>query len=118
MQPKMITPSIILLILIIPLLWNIVTVFYLVRKARKGLLSPLRFSLVCTLGLSIVISTMLFFVIAKSYGIDSKKVGFVLFVFSIHFVIGFPVVFVLAKYMMKKAFSKWSSKIYRANERK
>jgi hypothetical protein len=101
----------IVLLLILPLLWNILTVIYLGRKARKGILSPLRFAFVSTLGLSIVISTMLYFLIASSSGIDISNIGFVLLVFSIHFFIGFPVVYFLTKYLIIKIFPKWSSQI-------
>jgi hypothetical protein len=113
----MLTPFIIALILILPLLWNILTVIYLVRKARKGILSPLRFSLVFTLGLGIVISAMLLVVTVSAYGIDIRNIGFVLLVFSIHFFIGFPVIYFLAKSLMGKFFPNWSTQIKKANER-
>ena len=74
------TLFIILLAMILPLLWNILTVFYLARKARNGMLSPLRFSLAFVLGFSITVSTILFIVIAAANGIDLRKMGFVFFV--------------------------------------
>jgi hypothetical protein len=111
------TPFIIALILILPILWNVLTVFYLFQRARKGILSPLRFSLVSNLGLSIVISTMLLLVIASVYEIDIRNIGFVILVFSIHFFIGFPVIYLLAKYLMEKFFPNWSAQIKKTNGR-
>jgi hypothetical protein len=101
----------IVLLLIIPLLWNILSVFYLYRKARKGILSPLRFAFGFALGLSIVISTMLFFLIVNTIGIDIRNIGLVLLVFLMHFFIGFPVVYFLTKYLIIKIFPNWSSQI-------
>ncbi len=101
----------IVLLLIFPLLWNILTVVYLYRKARKGILTPFRFAFVFTLGFSIVISTMVYFLIASSSGIDISNIGFVLLVFSINFFIGFPVVYFLTKYLIIKIFPNWSSQI-------
>jgi hypothetical protein len=101
----------IVLLLILPLLWNILTVIYLYRKARKGILTPLRFTFVFVLGYSIVISTMLYFLIASSHGIYISNISFVLLVFSIHFFIGFPVVYFLTKHLIIKIISNWSSQI-------
>lgn len=108
----MLTPfKISLIFLFLPLLWNVLTVFFLVRRARKGTLSPLIFSLVSTLGLGILISTMLYLVTASDHKIDRKQIEFVLLVFSIHFFIGFPVIYLLAKYLMEKFFPNWSNRI-------
>jgi hypothetical protein len=112
-MPKLL---IILLSYILALLWNILTVFYFVRKARKGMLSPLRFSLVLISGFSITMSTILFIGIAAN-GIDLRKLGFVLFVFLFNFMVGFPVVYLFSRFLMVKYFSKWSSQIREPKER-
>lgn len=102
------TLIIILLASILALIWNILTVFYLARKARNGMLSPLRFSLVFILGFSITVSTILFIGVAAN-GIDLRKIGFVLLVFMLHCLVGFPVVYFLSRFLIGKYFSKWSS---------
>jgi hypothetical protein len=105
---NMSTLLIILLASILALLWNILTVFYLAQKARNGMLSPLRFSLVFILGFSFSVSTILFIGVAAN-GIELRKIGFVLFVFMLNFLVGFPVVHFLSRFLMGKHFSKWSS---------
>lgn len=106
-------PSIlkILLALIIPLLWNVLTVIYLGYQARKGKLSPLKFTTVFILGFSATVSIILFVVITFANGIGLRETGFVVFVFLINFIIGFPVVYFLSKFFLKKFFIKWSSEI-------
>ncbi len=101
----------ILLALILPLLWNILTVFYLARKARNGTLSALRFSLSFTLGFSITVSTILFIVITADNGIDLRKIEFVFFVFLVNILFGFPTIFFLSRVLMGKYFTKWSSQL-------
>jgi|WetSurMetagenome_2_1015567.scaffolds.fasta_scaffold758408_1 hypothetical protein len=111
----MLPPYISALVLTLPLIWNILTVLYLLQRARKGILSPLRFSLMLTLGLSITVSTMLMIVLGVAYGISSRNVGFALLVFSIHIFFGFPVAYFTAKFLMRKYFSNWSSNLKNAN---
>lgn len=102
---------IVLLALILPLFWNILTVFYLARKARNGTLSPIIFSFVFILGFSLTVSTILYIVMAAANGIGLRKMGFVSLVFLLNFFVGFPVVYFFSKLLMGKYFSKWSSRI-------
>jgi len=60
---------------------------------------------------------MLFLISASDNKIDNKLIGFVFLVFSIHFFIGFPVIYLLAKYLMEKFFPNWSAQIKKANGR-
>lgn len=103
--------SIILLTLILPLLWNILTVTYLTHQARGGRLSPLKFTLAFILGFSITVSAILLIVITKANGVSLNGTGFVLFVFVLNFIIGFPTVYLLSRFLMKTKFAKWSSQI-------
>lgn len=102
---------VILIAISLPLLWNTLTAFHLARKARNGKLSPLRFSLGFILGFSITVSTILFIVITAAKGVDPRNIIFVLFVFMLNFLIGFPVVYFLSRFLMGKYFSKWSAQI-------
>jgi hypothetical protein len=103
----------ILLALIITIVWNIITVIILAQKARQGLLTPLRFSLAFVLGLSIIVSTILFIGIAIVDRIDVRETIFVLLVFVLHFLIGLPLVFFLSKLIIGKYFPKWTTQKHR-----
>lgn len=100
-----------LLVLIVPLLWNFMTVFYFIKQARKGELSPIKFSTVFSLGFSITISVIIFVALSFTKGISRNTIGFTLFVFLFNFVIGLPVVYYLSRTLLTKQFSKWSSQI-------
>ena len=96
-------------ILIIPFLWNIITMIYLAQQARKGRLSPLKFTIVFVLGFSITVSTVLITVIALANGVGLPETGFVALVFLMNLLIGFPVVYFLSKFVIEKYFPNWSS---------
>ena len=82
-----------------------------VDKARNGMLSPLRFSLAFILGFSITVSIILCIVLTAANGIDLRKIEFVIFVFVVNILIGFPIVNIFSRYFMGKFFSKWSSQL-------
>jgi cytochrome c biogenesis protein CcdA len=107
----------ILVTLILPLLWNFLTVIYLTQNARKGRLSPLKFALAFSLGLSITISTILIVTITVTNGmIRIRDIGFVVLVFFLNFLIGFTMVYYLSKYLLEKYFVKWSSQSKRLKD--
>jgi len=107
----------IIILVLIPLLWNILTVSYLSFLARKGKLSPTRFSLVLILGFSVTVSAILFIVITRANGVNLQITGRVLIVFLVNFVIGFPIVYLVTKIWLNKVFIKWSSQL-KATRRK
>lgn len=100
----------ILIALILVLFWKSLTLIYLIRKAHAGMLTPLRFTVAFTLGFSITVSAILIIIFAVD-GITLNKFGFVIFMFALNFIIGFPVVFYLSRYVMRKYFSEWGSQL-------
>lgn len=98
----------IILLVLIPLLWNVLTVIYLTLNARKKKLTPLKFTSVFVPGLSITITMVLFIAISTSKGIGALEFGFVMLVFLINLLVGFPLVYLLSRFLFKTFFVKWS----------
>jgi len=90
---------------------DVLTVIYLTWKAHNGRLTPLSFSLVLSLGFSFVVSSILLITMGAESGNDLRKTGFVILVFLVNFLVGFPVAYFLSKFLLRKSFSKWSSQI-------
>ena len=105
------TLIIIVMAIILPLFWDILTILYLSNAARNGMLTPLRFSIVFMLGFGFTISVILFIVITISNGFNLKNIGFVIFVFFLNLLIGFPATYFFSKILFWKKFTKWSSKL-------
>lgn len=99
----------ILVALIFPLVWNIITVIYIVYLARQKRLSPIKFSLGFILGFSITVSAILLVAISYANGITLQGAAFILLIFLLNSVIGFPVVYYLSRYLFKKPKFKWLS---------
>jgi hypothetical protein len=103
--------ELVLFILAFWLLGNSFRVAYLTRAARKGELSPMKFTSVAVLGYSSIISAILLFLLGRVDGVSLQELGFVSLVFALHILIGFPTGFLLSKFLMRKYFPKWSSHV-------
>lgn len=98
---------ILILSLVIPLLWNVLTVSYGLFAARQGKLTPLRFALVFALGFSLTIALTLFIVIAYYQGINRPQIGFVFLVFAINLFVAFPASYLFSRSLIVKHFPDW-----------
>lgn len=105
----------ILIVVFLLLLWNTLTVFFLTQAARKGKLSPLKFTIALVLGFSVIVSLILFFVLTVVDRVSLQGIGFVLLIFFLNVLIGFPAVYFLSKFLLGRFFSKWTSKINGSN---
>ena len=101
-----------LLPIILLVLWNIITVSFLTVQARKGILTPMKFSITFVLGFSFTISAILFIVISIAEGIGSRGIGFSLFIFIIIALVSFPIIYFVSKIFLSKIFPLWSSKTH------
>jgi len=103
------TNMIIVLGILLPLVWNISMVLYLIYEIRKRKLTPLRFSVVFVLSLGITVSMILLVAATAEYGFSLPVFGIILLVFGIHAVVTLPIVYYLSKsFLMKKLLELYS----------
>jgi hypothetical protein len=100
---------IILVVVFLLLLWNTLTVFFLTRAARKGKLSPQKFTIALVLGFSFIVSFILFFVLTVVDRVSLPGIGFVLLILFINVLISFPAVYFSSKFLLGRFFAKWTS---------
>ena len=87
----------ILLLIIIPVVWNLLTVYYLHHQHQKGKETPLKFAVFFSIGYSLTISAILLIAIFVTQGITPGSLYLVLFVFLLNLLIGFPIAYFLFK---------------------
>jgi hypothetical protein len=101
--------DILLLTIMLPLLWNLITAIYLTIQARQGRLSPFKLALTFSLGFSFMVSATIFLLISTTEGITSRGIGFLVIVFFFLFLIGFPTTYFSSRILLRKIFPRWSS---------
>jgi hypothetical protein len=94
---------------ILPLLCIVLTVLYLLKEALKSRLTPLKIALTFSFMNSLTITSIIFLLVMITYGISLKVIMITFSLFSINFIIIFPVSFYTSKYLLKKLFPKWFS---------
>ena len=107
----------ILLGIVLPLLWNTLLVLFIAQQVRKKSLTPLKFAIVFTLGFGLTVSTILFIALAVTKGIGLFEIGFVLFVFCLNTLIGFPVAYYFSKFILDKFLDRWYSFLSKQNNK-
>jgi hypothetical protein len=97
---------IIVLGILLPLIWNVSIVSYLIYGIRKRTLTALKFSVVFVLSLGLTISMILLVAATAKDGFSLTLLGIVLLVLGIHAVVVLPIVYYLSKTILMKKFRK------------
>ena len=87
----------ILLLIIIPVCWILITIYYLHHQHQKGKDTPLKFAVSYSIGYSLTISAILLIAIFVTQGIAPGSFCFILFVFLLNLGIGFPIAYFIFK---------------------
>lgn len=108
----MLTNNVIIVLgILLPLIWNVSIVFYLVYGIRKRKITALKFSIVFVLSLGFTISMILLVVTTTTYGFSLTVLGIVLLVLGIHAIVALPIVYYLSKTFLIKKLLELSSKL-------
>ena len=108
------TNMIIILGVLLPLVWNVSMVLYLIYEIRKRKLTPLKFSVVFCLSSGITTSMILLVAASAKYGFSLPVIGIVLLVFGIHAVVALPIVYYFSKSFLMKLLLELNSKLNRS----
>jgi hypothetical protein len=90
------------IIWILLLAGNIFTIVYFFWQVRRRTLTRLKLSICLTLAYSLTIPSAICIAMTMGNGIGPKELGFLLFVFVTHVLIGFPISYFLSKPLFGK----------------
>ena len=104
---------IIVLGILLPLVWNVSVVSYLIYEIRKRKLTALKFSVVFVLSLGLTVSIILLVAAIAKDGFSLTLFGMILLVLGIHAVVALPIVYYLSKTILMEKLLELNSKLDR-----